>query len=384
MKNFITFLKKGGFLFIILCIALMMNHRHGYITLIGIFSILVFCNVTLKNKVDLGSFMVTAYVILYILFSSLNHFSYSFSTLILYAIAPFTFYQFGLQIPKLYRSENAILTTWIIIICCYSLDIFAVSIGNIIETGQIVNPTRVFSLDDNETSIMNATLVGLPMDIAMVGLPMFMLIKKRMLKIAYLIVFLLALLTTFSLLNRTGVVIAVLCFIIVVGYKSRNNISTLLYSILGIIAIVFFLIYFDVINVELLDLYNERNEDLSTMGTRTERWSVALPNLITHPFGWAMNGEIYYVHNMWLDVARISGIFPFIILVYMAVDSFRKAYSLIKYKETALSYLLLGLNICFFSSCFMEPIYGGTHFMLYCLLWGVENTLFLKLKSSDK
>lgn len=384
MKTISKFLKSGGLLFVLLCVSVLMNHRQGYITLIGIFSILVICSVTLRNKIDVGSITILYYVITYILFSSLNRFYYSSSTLVLYAIAPFTFYQFGTQIPKLFRSENAILTTWLIIIFCYSLDIFGVTIANIIDRGQITNASRTFSLDEGGMSILSATLVGLPMNIAMVGLPMFILIKNRILKFGYLIVFLLALLTTFSLLNRTGIVVAILCFVVVIGYRSRKNLSILLSATIGIGVIILLLFYFDVINTELLDLYNERNEDLSTMGTRTERWSIAFTNLIKHPFGWAPNGEIYYVHNMWLDIARISGIFPFIILVYMAVDSFRKAYSLIKYKETALSYLLLGLNICFFSSCFLEPIYGGTHFMLYCLLWGVENTLFLKLKSSDK
>ncbi len=384
MKTISKFLKSGGLLFVLLCVSVLMNHRQGYITLIGIFSVLVICSVTLRNKIDVGSITILYYVITYILFSSLNRFYYSPSTLVLYTIAPFTFYQFGTQIPKLFRSENAILTTWLIIIFCYSLDIFGVTIANIIDRGQITNASRTFSLDEGGMSILSATLVGLPMNIAMVGLPMFILIKNRILKFGYLIVFLLALLTTFSLLNRTGIVVAILCFVVVIGYRSRKNLSILLSATIGIGVIILLLFYFDVINTELLDLYNERNEDLSTMGTRTERWSIAFPNLLKHPFGWAQNGEIYYVHNMWLDIARISGIFPFIILVYMAVDSFRKAYSLIKYKETALSYLLLGLNICFFSSCFLEPIYGGTHFMLYCLLWGVENTLFLKLKSSDK
>lgn len=384
MKTISKFLKSGGLLFVLLCVSVLMNHRQGYITLIGIFSILVICSITLRNKIDVGSITILYYVITYILFSSLNRFYYSPSTLVLYAIAPFTFYQFGAQIPKLFRSENAILTTWLIIIFCYSLDIFGVTIANIIDRGQITNASRTFSLDEGGMSILSATLVGLPMNIAMVGLPMFILIKNRILKFGYLIVFLLALLTTFSLLNRTGIVVAILCFVVVIGYRSRKNLSILLSATIGIGVIILLLFYFDVINTELLDLYNERNEDLSTMGTRTERWSIAFPNLLKHPFGWAPNGEIYYVHNMWLDIARISGIFPFIILVYMAVDSFRKAYSLIKYKETELSYLLFGLNICFFSSCFLEPIYGGTHFMLYCLLWGVENTLFLILKRSDK
>ena len=127
-------------------------------------------------------------------------------------------------------------------------------------------------------------------------------------------------------------------------------------------------------NSELLELYTERNEDFATAGNRTNRWSYAIEQLFKYPFGW-YDGTIYHVHNMWLDIARISGIIPFLILAYFAGKNIIGSFVLIKRYNTPLMYLMLGLNVCFFTSCFVEPIVGGIHFMLYCMLWGFQTTL---------
>lgn len=375
IKNIVAYLKKGGFLFLLLCIALILNHRMNYITLVGLFSILVFVSITIKTNIDKGALIIIAYTIFYILFSSFNGFSYSLSTLVLYAIAPFTFYQFGFNMVKRYSNENYIIMAWLIIIFCYCIDIFIITLQNYIETGMLINPKREFMFSDNSSSQLSATLAGLPMDIGMIGLPMCFIVKNNYMRFSFLLLFVLSLFTTFSLLNRTGLVVALLCFIIVIGYRSRHDIKVLMPSLLGVGVIFGLLLYFDIINTELIDFYSERNEDLSTMGSRTERWSTALGYLFTRPFGWAGHGQIYYVHNMWLDVARISGIIPFSLLAYIAYDSFRKAFRLVRRYESPLAYMILGLNVCFFASCFVEPIYGGTHMMLYCMLWGTSTKL---------
>ena len=50
---------------------------------------------------------------------------------------------------------------------------------------------------------------------------------------------------------------------------------------------------------------------------------------------------------MWLDIARISGLFPFCILFGLTISFFWKAikYALKSGAESA--YLILGLNLCF-------------------------------------
>lgn len=380
MKNIINYFKQGGILFLILCIALILNHRFGYITIIGCFSILVFGLVALKSKMDKGAWVILLYLLFYILFSYFSGFTYSLSTLVLCAIAPFIFYQYGGKIVKDYKTENNILIAWLLIVFCYSIDIFYISIDNILTTGQLINPNRTFSFTDDDSGSTAATLVGLHMAIGMVGLPMAIIVKNKIAKIAFFSLFLLSLIVTFSLLNRTGIVVAILCFIIVIGCRSRKNLKIFISSIFIFSIVIAILFYTNIISTDLISFYEERNVDAGTMGDRSYRWTDAIQNLFIHPFGWA-DGSTYFVHNMWLDVARISGIIPFALLVYMAYDSFMKAFRLIKYHDNSLSYMMLGLNVCFFASCFVEPIYGGTHFMLYCMLWGTESAL-LKNKSN--
>lgn len=376
IKRIAAYIKIGGLPFLLLIVALILNHRQGYITLIGLFSILVFATVTIRRKLDKGSVVICAYTIFYILFSYFNGFTYSMSALALFAIAPFFFYQFGKEIVRRYKTENYIVIAWFIIVLCYCLDIFYVTINYIIETGQFINLQREFFFSANDSvTKFSATVVGLSMDIGMIGLPMFILSKNTPMRISFMTLFLLSLITTFSLLNRTGIIVAGLCFLIVMAYRTRKDLKLFLLSLAVIVLLIWVLFYFGIITPELIDLYRERNLDLSTMGTRTERWSEALGYLFTHPFGWADYGQTYYVHNMWLDIARISGIIPFSLLAYMAIDSFRNAFKLIKRNESPLSYMILGLNVCFFASCFVEPIFGGTHMMLYCMLWGTSTGL---------
>lgn len=375
IRNIVAYLRQGGFLFLLLCVSLILNHRMNYITLIGVFSILVFGTITLKTKIDMGALIIILYTIFYIFFSMANGFSYSASTLVLYAVAPSVFYQFGVAMVKRYDNENYLIIAWLIIVFCYCLDIFNVTFHNMLETGQIINPKREFMFSDESSSIVSATGVGLPMNIGMIGLPMFFIVKNNYVRFSFLILFILSLITTLSLLNRTGIVVALLSFALVIGYRSRHDVRALVVSLFGVAAIFGLLYYFDIINTELIEFYSERNEDLSTMGSRTERWSTALGYLFTHPLGWGRSDQTYYVHNMWLDIARVSGIIPFLLLSYIAFDSFRKAISLVRIYESPLAYMILGLNVCFFASCFVEPIYGGTHMMLYCMLWGTSTKL---------
>lgn len=376
IRNITSFFKQGGLLFIFFCLIMLFHLRTGFITYIALFSIFTFLGVTTKSKLDKCALLIILFELFLVLISSFNGFHYSFSTLIVLSIAPFFFYQFGKDLPKRFKNNgNNLLLVLFVLIFIYGLDVFVIMIENVAQTGQIVGSVRSLTIDESRNQILTATLVGLPMDLAMVGLPMFILVKDKIKRIAFLILFILALLTTFHLLNRTGLVVALLSFVVVVGHHSRKNPKIVFIASMLMVVLYFALIHSGVINQELFDLYDARNEDLATMGSRTERWQDAIVNLFLHPFGWASHGEVYYVHNMWLDVARIAGIIPFFILAYLCYHSARTAFFLVKKYNNELSYLLLGLNVCFLASCFVEPIYGGTHVNLYCLLWGMQNAL---------
>lgn len=378
----IKYLYRGGGKFVLLCLALILNHRLGYITLIGLFSIMVFGSMILKRRFpDITSILLLVYCVLYLLFSTLNGLHYDSSTLLLYGIAPFVFYEYGRNVVSTWGKEHDYLLFWLIITGCYCVDIFRETVSDISLTGEVINATRFFGVGGTRGMKLSATLVGLAMNIGMIGLPMFILLKRSKLRWLYLVVFLLSLLTTLHLLNRTGLVIMALCFLGVMGYYYVYCLKKPFFLInvfLFIVALVVLLIYTGVINAELVDFYTERNEDLYTAGSRTERWGDAFVKIFTHPLGWADKSD-YYVHNMWLDIDRVAGIVPFLLLLWVSIRSTTSVVKLLKCSHGGvLESLILGLNICFFLSCFVEPIYGGTHFILYCMLWGFQNTWYDK------
>ena len=377
-KSILKYFKQGGIAFVFLCLALLINHRTGYISSVGIFMILYGFTMLLKTKFDRKSLAIVAYCVLYLVLSSINGIPYQLHTLILYGICPIVFYQYGKDVARRWNTENQHLIFWIIIVLCYCVDIFMICGHNIISTGELINLRREFSFDKSDAEGVSATLVGLSMDIGMIGLPMSLIVKDKKVKLAFFVLFLGSLIVTLHLLNRTGLVVMVLCAVSLILYRSRKDRKVLFISIVVVLFMVLVLTYFDVLNKDLIEYYTARNKDLSTMGDRTGRWTSAMSNLLLHPFGW-INYEnhikTFYVHNMWLDVARVSGIVPFILLVYLGCSSFISSFRYVRRTESQLSYLILALNISFFASCFVEPILGGTHFMLYCLLWGYQDTV---------
>ena len=377
-RSILNFFKQGGIAFVFLCLALLINHRTGYISAIGIFMVFYGFTMLLKTKLDKNSFAIVAYCIFYLIISSINGVPYQLHTLVLYGICPIVFYQYGKDIARRWNSEKQHLLFWIIIVFCYCVDIFIVCGNNIVSTGELVNLRREFSFVDGDSEGVSATLVGLCMDIGMIGLPISFIVKDKKLKLAFFALFLGSLIVTLHLLNRTGLVVMVICAVSLILCRSRKDMKLLFISVASISCLLLVFMHFDILNKDLIEAYAGRNKDLSTMGDRTGRWMSAIENLFVHPLGWVnfeSHAYAYYVHNMWLDVARISGIIPFVLLLYLGVSSFFKSFKMILKYESDVAYLILGLNICFFSSCFVEPIFGGTHFLLYCMLWGYQVTL---------
>ena len=373
ISSVINFLKKGGLLFVLLLFMMIINHRTGYITLVTFFSLIVFATITIKKSPDKYSILIIIFEFMLFTISRINGHTYDISSMVIAFVAPVFFYQFGYYLSNRYKTDNNIIIAWLAIITCYCIDIFIISTNNIITTGTIIGDVRNLSFEGTGYSLA-ATLVGLHMDIGMIGLPMSIIDKKSSLRIVFFTLFFLSLLTTIHLLNRTGLIIAIMVLFILIGYKSRKNPKIIIISTIGILMAYAILTYFGIISNDLISLYAERNENIATMGNRSGLWEEAIGNILIHPLGWS-DGSTYYVHNMWLDVARMSGIIPFIILLYLTLDTFKKSYKLLKRNETTIAYFILGLNICFFASCFVEPIYGGTHVNLYFMLMGTVNYL---------
>lgn len=112
-----------------------------------------------------------------------------------------------------------------------------------------------------------------------------------------------------------------------------------------------------------------------TVGGRSEKWMYSIESILVNPMGWSLSGE-GYAHNMWLDVARVSGWFGlFAVLVFTATHLRAVHRSLQGVFEqsvkTSLLLAVLAANLLFM----VEPIMDGFLYVFYayCAVIGVAN-----------
>ena len=145
--------------------------------------------------------------------------------------------------------------------------------------------------------------------------------------------------------------------------------------------VVLLLIELNVINQNVIDAYTNRNEggsSVSSVGGRWDMWTDGIQNVFRYPLGWDVEGAQYgYAHNLWIDVARVSGILPFLCFLMATLISYGKLFKLLRSKDMTIVPLLLGLNVCFFLSTFVEPVVEAIplYFYLYMMLWGIQNAV---------
>ena len=260
----------------------------------------------------------------------------------------------------------------------------------IFENG-FINTMRSFPIWGVENSSLSATLYGLIASLGLVGLPFFFIDTNSKSNTRYLFLALsaLSLATVIHLVNRTGLIVLFICFVITTLYYSKGKLSHFFILFLVIGLVVFILLQQQILSKDIVDAYLARNEgvgSVNTAGGRFVKWSTALNNLFIYPFGWSYaNIQYGYVHNLWLDVARAGGILSFIPLVIATVFSYKTFFKLLRFRDRKFMPLLLGLNVCFFLSSFVEPVIEAIplYFYLYLMLWGMQSQLLLKFRLYD-
>ena len=372
---------KDILLFSLFALLLFMGHRTGFITMLTLFCMLVTFVIPLNRYIDFQGILLIVFTICFTVIGILNGCVDSLSTAIAYFIPSVFFYCLGKYLVDKIDYKPQLLLVMIVIITIYLLEIYFSIFQKILSTGSIVNTSRLFYFGGNEGRQLTATLVGLGASLGFIGLPMFLLYKDKIeIRCLFLLLFFSSLITTIHLVNRTGLVICVCSLIITLIYFYRFDLSKILSGIIICSIIFLILVKLDIISVDVFNAYALRNEvDFATGGNRTVRWLEALHQLFISPFGWAENNGTtdYFVHNMWLDIAKVVGIIPFVTLLICTISSFRVLFKLIKLKKDVVVAMLLSLNICFFLSCFVEPVYGGLHFFLYVMLWGIQKQYLL-------
>ena len=256
-----------------------------------------------------------------------------------------------------------------------------------IYTNGFINSAR--AIEDVGTST-TATLLGVNLSLIIASLGIAFTNKKTnkesILQIILVVSGIIGIICVVHLINRTGIIIAVITSVIILVASFRKY---GLFKRISIIIVLISLVYISmplIDGYQVADSYENREEDetytANSAGGRTVRWMDGLEKTFTQPLGGGVYkfGKRYYAHNLWLDVSELTGIIPFLMLLTASIINLRKNYLIVRSKNTPpfLKSWLICINLGFFLSCFMEPIMEGafTFAIMYFCFWGMTNMFY--------
>ncbi len=370
-------IKELLLLLLLMCI-LIWVHGLGMVTMLALWCICFIFVVPFdyyKGKLLPGILLFT---FLYSAFGFMNGFM-TIPKLIGLILPMALFYILGRFLVIRIRKPIHLILLLILLLICYQLEVYTSFLDNYLSGNAPMSDKRVFYLGGDENRVLTATLVGLNISVSMVGLSSFIILKGYpKLRVLCLVLFLMAVFTTTYLLNRTALVISIITTLIVLIYFYRQNKTALIIIISGILIASSIVYKMGWISSDILVAYEERNFDLNTAGQRAPMWLNAFKEIFEHPLGWGevASSDNYYAHNMWLDIARVTGILPFLSLLWVSIKALMIQLRLFRIKADHFVAVSTGLNMCFLLSCFVEPVYGGLHLFLWTMLWGMQEQYY--------
>lgn len=371
------------FLLAVLALVLYNSMLPGITYYAVIFCILVFLAKDARVKFDKNALLIFSFALLYGLIPLIMGYTDSYKNVIC-SIAPPVFYIFGRYVVSKVDSAKNLCYVIVGILLFFALNTYILCVWDILSTGQLVNVTRSLSrfIGQEESEVMAATGFGVNISLGLIGLSLFLCANKKYLyHYLLLILFLLSLLVTVHLVNRTGIILSFILtfFVLFFSLRSQNKIVIIISTIVVALAVYFITSESAAIS-EIVDAYQmrestESNSGLLDTGSRSWRWVDGLSKLLTNPLGYANQfHEEYYVHNMWLDVSRLSGTIPFLLVLLITIEAAKCSWFTMRKWRTELSYIMGALCLCCLLVFFMEPVIEGCaiYFYLFCMFWGIS------------
>lgn len=312
---------------------------------------------------------------------------------LVYLSAPISFYIWGKYLVTNISNQRGLLNFFMLMLVLFAFQTYVITIEDVQESG-LINPYRGMLRSGDEDVVMPATLFGLNVSLGLAGLGIFLSMQNKFRSIKgylFLTLSLLSLLTVIHLVNRTGIVVVVLCTLCSYYYnvKSQGETFGAVWKLVFIVAIGYFIIsMFSDNGFDIFEAYNNRTvkegTSLADSGNRTWRWVDALGRLLTYPFGWNTDVNYTYTHNLWLDVAMFGGIFPFVFIVIATIKGLKQFPQLLSIRNDIIVNCIISFNVCFFLNSFVEPVIIGfdPFFYLYCMMWGMQSK-YIELSKSN-
>lgn len=223
--------------------------------------------------------------------------------------------------------------------------------------------------------------------------------KRKWLKFLLLAFAFISVIYMFILGSRTQFYIALICiFISVFIYSVETDfvnefikVSLILIAVLVVLSIVYYNNIFGfrdfILSSNLLTRMTNSRSISNSDKFRFDSFFVGLSDLFKYPLGGRRTQM--YRHNMWLDVGRVSGIFPFVFLVGYTISTMKSAYKLFRNKSvsTELRYLIMGVYLGVNLNFFFEPVIEGfaNFFFIFCIINGMIDALCkVKAEQNEK
>jgi len=359
--------KKSTIFIILLSIVLLLDWQLGNTARMLLLSLSVFLFIPIRKYFDKQFYVLLFFTFFYVVTAFFNGFQTSLVGLTYSALPGLALFLLGSYIGD-HLQEDKIELAILVVLAASTGYIIFLSLSDFISSGQIINIGRAIYTDADHEVVLVGDRSAL--SVGAIGLPLALFFKSKY-RLPFLIISLLSLFSSIHYLHRTPLVVCMICFLVTLMYvfRRRNTFVVILTVLLCIVA-AYYLGFFD--SNDVTSAYSERNaEDAGTLGSRLPRWLNAIGNVFIYPFGWynEKNINTYYVHNMWLDVARTVGLLPFVFLTIFTIRC-----SLISLKNKKLMILFLLLDIGYLFSCFVEPVFEAypTHAWLYMFYSGMK------------
>ncbi len=381
MNNIRLFVNKELFLLFLLLVFLIDPFSKGiYVCYIFILFMLTKLSF-LGHKLDGKGFLLFIFSIFYSLFYSINPIG-GVQMVIIYTLAPFTFYTIGRYFSMNYSSKTILYFLFLFFAIGFSFIPALSIIKHIFENGFGSNRNLSLLWDNNK--VISATLIAAHFTLNMSSLGILFVQRanrfENRIKLVMLVALIISLFCIFRVASRTQILVMLITFIFSIFYlypKLPSNRKTSLLLTIFISVIAFIVFYFLSSDSVIFNTFNERNEDekyvMSGSG-RTNIWLMSIGNVFSKPSGWS-DSEVGFAHNLWLDVSRVAGILPFLFLCIFTVLCISLIYNIIKKspENHFFNISILTYFIGFMTVFFVEPIMEGllTFFLIYCLFMGI-------------
>lgn len=356
---------------------------YGYYVMLISFAMFVIWSVVANVKIKINEeiMVLTSAFFLYTVIYGIHYkfavYSFVTTALILPVFSYVVGYHIILDAKKPYINEKTIRT----VICIVAFMLFAHGAIGVFSTSAEKLDTRLINdvvIGKKDMAATN-TAGYLNMMASFLFYSLFMqkgILKKTVLCVCSVVSAYCGILTG----TRTTVVIflavffmCLLCKVIFDKENRKANVRILFISlaVIGVVAVLYNINAFDLkTSYEKTSMYKRLSGEIGDVGKsnqdRHNRYGEVFVSIFENPMGMdALKFE--YAHNLWLDIGRLTGIFPFFLMIIFSVMSLLNFVRFFFYTKVQMQtkYLFFSVYIAVFLNMFTEPIMEGLPFLCW-------------------